>query len=491
MIVSIVIAAFALVVVGSSWGAQPPITESWVRQNTNSQYSDDYNGEVAVDRQGNVIVTGPSAVSNHFQYLTAKYAAEDGRLLWSARFNSRTNSDDIAIRVAVDAQDDVIVTGYASSNSAHFSHTIKYSGVDGVVQWQRAMTGQVSVLSVDQQGNALLGGRCFSAKLAATNGAILWEKRAPYQALNFNIAILPDKNGDVIVDRHAGYHHQTAKLNGLTGATIWENTEPPRTLPLFLIESSRKMMLDDEQNVIVCHFDYRSGRDFDYLAKFAATNGLTLWRKDLTNLGFSYFIEALTSDPAGNVIAVGQDGYIGKYSGTNGGLLWGKFYDGQLSNGVRRLTHITPDKQGNFSVVGYSYSNYFPRLYTAKISDLDGSLLWEKEYSERVVQDARVHVQPNGNTVASTATDEEPLGNYSLTVLYAPFLPRLSVEPIPSGVRLQFPGIAGRTYEIQHAPLLNGSWNTLLTTNSPVGGLIVHTNSTVGPAGFFRVSAAP
>ena len=78
---------------------------------------------VAVDGSNNVIVTGYSAGSGSgFDYATIKYSSA-GVPLWTNRYNGPGNGDDTAAAVAVDGSDNVIVTGYSSSDYA----TIKYS----------------------------------------------------------------------------------------------------------------------------------------------------------------------------------------------------------------------------------------------------------------------------------------------------------------------------------------------------------------------------
>jgi uncharacterized protein (TIGR02217 family) len=64
---------------------------------------------VAVDSQDNIIVTGHSADSKSINYYTIKYDA-NGNELWHATYDS--GYDDGANSVVVDSQDNIIVTGY-------------------------------------------------------------------------------------------------------------------------------------------------------------------------------------------------------------------------------------------------------------------------------------------------------------------------------------------------------------------------------------------
>src|SRR6185436_18219599 len=67
---------------------------------------------VALDRNGNVVVTGSSWNPNfNSDYYTARYAAADGALLWERRYNGPANSHDGACAVALDGRGNVVVTG--------------------------------------------------------------------------------------------------------------------------------------------------------------------------------------------------------------------------------------------------------------------------------------------------------------------------------------------------------------------------------------------
>jgi hypothetical protein len=60
----------------------------------------------------------------------------------------------------------------------------------------------------------------------------------------------------------------------------------------------------------------------------------------------------------------------------------------------------------------------------------------------------------------------ESLSDYA-TVVYREALSAVAIEPVPSGVRLSFTGIAGQSYTIQRAPAVIGPWSTLDTPAAP------------------------
>src|SRR5262245_39579618 len=79
---------------------------------------------------------------------------------WVQRYsNIGSNASDQAVKVAHDAAGDIIVTGTTSGFNSADRVTIKYSGADGSVLWQkRSSPGKASGLAVDSSGNVVVTG---------------------------------------------------------------------------------------------------------------------------------------------------------------------------------------------------------------------------------------------------------------------------------------------------------------------------------------------
>src|SRR5262245_24186487 len=105
----------------------------------------------------------------------------------------------------------VIVTGTTGEDML----TIKYSGTDGTLLWQKRNTNGVpQTLAVDSGGNVVVTGtywywdrapdvnaEYYTAKYAAADGALLWEQRynGPANGRDEALAMAVDGSGNVVV----------------------------------------------------------------------------------------------------------------------------------------------------------------------------------------------------------------------------------------------------------------------------------------------------
>ena len=206
-----------------------------------------------MDGSGNVVVTGTSVGNGSgYDYYTAKYAAADGTILWEKRYNGPANGDDEASAVGVDGSGNVVVTGSSSSgtNSTNGDYyTAKYAAADGALLWEKRYNGPgndyynhdyASAVAVDASGSVVVTGISlgnggydyYTAKLAAVDGALLWEKRynGPAKNNDFAKAIAVDGSGNVVVTGSSGYEdywgeyydYYTAKYAAADGALLWD-----------------------------------------------------------------------------------------------------------------------------------------------------------------------------------------------------------------------------------------------------------------------------
>lgn len=128
--------------------------ELWVARYNGPVNSADVGLDLAVDAAQNVYVTGLSASERdeNFDYLTIRYDA-NGNELWVARYNGTANRDDVATSLALDVAGNVYVTGRSMEAGTGFDlSTIKYNET-GVQQWVAKYNGPGN--GTDGTGNTL------------------------------------------------------------------------------------------------------------------------------------------------------------------------------------------------------------------------------------------------------------------------------------------------------------------------------------------------
>ncbi len=137
----------------------------WVRLYGGPGNGPDYPIAVAVDGQDNVVVAGSSAITNQspylYDYATIKYSAV-GVPLWTNRYNGPGNRYDQLNALALDARNNVVVTGGSGGTTVADWATIMYSS-DGVPQWTNRYSGPGGVdyanaLALDSGGNVIVTG---------------------------------------------------------------------------------------------------------------------------------------------------------------------------------------------------------------------------------------------------------------------------------------------------------------------------------------------
>jgi hypothetical protein len=122
---------------------------------------------VAVDSVGNVIFCGPSPGNGTGRdYYTAKYAAADGALLWEKRYNGPADGDDLPYSVVLDGAGNVIVTGSSPGSYRNDDiYTVKYAAADGGLVWEKRYNAPGDkddvgvVVVVDSAGSVVVTGR--------------------------------------------------------------------------------------------------------------------------------------------------------------------------------------------------------------------------------------------------------------------------------------------------------------------------------------------
>ncbi len=119
--------------------------------------------------------------------------------------------------------------------------------------------------------------------------------------------------------------------------------------------------------------------------------------------------------------------------------------------------------------------------YTASYSPASGALQWERSYqaSARIEEYLSALAVGPGGMIAVTGASNGDFVSFNrvldyATVVYREGLAPVSIERLDAGVRLRFPGIAGRSYALERATSLRGRWNRIHTAIAPASGIVEH-----------------
>jgi len=140
--------------------------ELWVARYNGPGNGIDVASSIALDKEGNVYVTGCSYGSGtHYDYATIKYD-QNGNQLWVARYNGPGNSGDVASSIALDKEGNVYVTGYSYDSGTDNDYaTVKYDQ-NGNELWVARYSGPKHYslpdvaysIAVDNKGNVYVTG---------------------------------------------------------------------------------------------------------------------------------------------------------------------------------------------------------------------------------------------------------------------------------------------------------------------------------------------
>jgi len=284
----------------------------WVRRYNGPGNGNDIAYALALDDSGNVYVTGSSWGSGTFyDYATIKYAP-NGDSLWVRRYNGVGNGYDDAEALAVDRSGNVYVTGG--------SGTIKYSA-NGDSLWLSEYGG--IDIAMDDSSNVYVTGsidsdtavNIFNIDYAtikfAPNGDTLWVRRynGPGIGSDYPSALEVDGSGNVYVTGYSSqysvypYNEDYATIKyAPNGDTVWVRRYNG---PGNDYDKSKALAVDSSGNAYVTGSSLDSDFFLDYATIKYSTSGDTLWIRRYSGQGAGDEAYATAVDDSGNVYVTG------------------------------------------------------------------------------------------------------------------------------------------------------------------------------------------
>jgi uncharacterized delta-60 repeat protein len=429
-----------LLVLTAAGPAASQVSEDWKARFDGPAGAQDQRPLLALDESGNAYIAGTSTgIDSGYDFSTIKYDSL-GRQLWERRFNGDANSLDMPQDIAVDPQGNVIVTGYSWRNfhtdggtEADFA-TLKYDP-DGNLLWQRFYDGMgrsdyVERVAVDGAGNVYLMGPStgeagllfeYAVVKYDADGRDLWVRRftqGPDGALPIDMAVAADGTVHVtgIAAADGGDSREIATLKyGPDGERLWAASFSA-SLPGQDKDTATSLAVDGEGNAYVAGWAWvtEKGRR-DFLVLKYGPDGNLLWRKGWGGRGDDLAYDVAV-DSAGNVyisgVSVhprgrGSDATVARLD-RDGALLWERVFrasPGYL-DGEPRM------------VLGETAGAVYIALQARSAGDVDftvlkvrlnGALSWV--YRQRGQRDDRVHdmaIDPQGALVLTGQTLSAP-----------------------------------------------------------------------------------
>ncbi|MCI0450433.1 MAG: SBBP repeat-containing protein [Chlorobi bacterium] len=304
----------------------------WVRTYDNGLLGDDRATSIAVDWQNNPIITGYSSniilLGTH-DYATVKYDQSNGNQLWAARYNN--GNEDRAYAIVVDNNNNIIVTGSSGEGGLFGSDddyaTVKYN----------------------------------------TNGNQQWASRYDNGGNDSAYAIGYDGSGNVFVTGSSygnvtGQDYATVKYNS-NGNQQWASRYNGSGNGY---DRAYAIVVDNNGNPIVTGTSYGgSGTDLDYATvKYNTSNGSQQWASTYSGTGNNEDrAYAIVVDNSGNSYVTGSsrsssssDDYATLKYDSNGNQQWPALIYNGTGNNEDRAYAIVVDSPGNIYITGASRS---------------------------------------------------------------------------------------------------------------------------------------
>ncbi len=203
--------------------------------------------KLAIDNQDNIVVTGYYDFDSNVDYLIVKYLP-DGNMAWNVTYDSPQNYDDGAMFLAIDTNRNIYTVGTSAVPAQTANNILVKLNSSGVIQWAKIYTGILS-------GQ----GRCqYPGGIAA----------APDGSSVFYTTFCENGTGG------GGYDIVTLKYNSIGDTQwvkrYWGGVSGTQNYP-------SKIILDKTNNIYITGYAYYSSNGDDYVTIKYLNAGFQQW----------------------------------------------------------------------------------------------------------------------------------------------------------------------------------------------------------------------
>ncbi|MEO0086057.1 MAG: SBBP repeat-containing protein [candidate division WOR-3 bacterium] len=370
----------------------------WVRSYNGPNSTYDEIHAIGVDDSGNVVVSGFSSLSEYDEeFVTIKYRP-DGDTAWLRHFDPGSGLDG-ATALAVDRSGNVIVTGFLGSSSSEYGDwvTIEYSP-SGESLWasvyDQGDEDRPSSIVVDSAGNSYVTGRAgslnyfdFTVVKYGPAGDQVWVFSYDGSENDGGNAVAVDNRGNTYATGYTnrggdGPDLMTWKL-GVGGESLWANVYDG---PAGRADYGSVIAVDPAGNVVVAGSSADTSGLGNYITIKYGPTGETLWTRRYTGpTSMQDNVKGLALDPGGNVYVTGTTSLDGahfnyatvKYA-PDGTERWAVRYTGPRNQDAS--CGIALDSAGNVYVSGSSVNAEARWDFATVKYDPDGNQRWLERY---------------------------------------------------------------------------------------------------------------
>ncbi len=362
---------------------------------------------MTVDHGNNIIVAGyANSGGMNNDYRVVKFRADGSGVAWRASLD-RSGGDDQATAVAVDGNDDVIVTGTVWNASSVDILTAKYSGTDGTLLWQHTWSGSAggsdvaTSLVVDAANNIYVAGYTANAsgnddfliiKYPSAGSTPLWQEtwNSSYNSNDRIAAIVAGTDGIAVTgssSKGGADFDIVTRTYGFDGSLRWEQR---RASAGGGDDRGMAIAMDPSGNVVVAgYLANGTGNDMITVKYAAASPGTVLWER-VYNGGNNDEPRAVQVDGSGDVYLTGytytyagnEDIYTARYGSADGAVVWEAVYDsGRGYTDIPVGIAVRGGSDGDLFVAGYTATSVNENFTTLKYKKGTGELVWQSSYN--------------------------------------------------------------------------------------------------------------